>query len=375
MPHRDPHKKHRSPEELWRNEPSDVSALGSPRSIKPTDSTSWSLLEKVRSMFSWIANRVTEEAREEVSTSVGETSAKRLLSQYSSQDLIRRAGSSIAQIKLSKQAFLQEFGTRAQAFVDRYIDPVVEPIKSFVHGGREEKVSETLKGAVGSVELLAMLHDETRLRRKIRDSLESRTRDIILEDISFILSYPSEALEDAAIPAAHRGFILREIEESLQPILLELESLLSVCPPSYEFIPLFQWRVGVDSKRQHLHDCAMQVIDEKIHKRIPLWRSLKELPAKEIFPFLEELELVTEKDRIWPLSIFELEEISSHLREIIEGEVASRQDKRLLMLFDHMKAHVEVLLESEGEEDHEKALMRIVDQVRAIELLLGLKAL
>jgi hypothetical protein len=331
-------------------------------------------MEKVRSMFSWIAHRVTEEAREEETTPTSEISAKRILSQYSTQDLVRKAKSSIARLELSKQVLLQEFGPRAQAFVERYIDPIVEPVKIFVQSGREGSPPETLKGAVESVELLALLHDETRLQRKIRDALEIKTRDVILEDIAFILSYPSEALEDVSIPASRRGLVLREMEEALQPILLELETLLSVCPSSYEFIPLFQWRVGVDTQRQNLHDRAMQVVDEKIRKGAPFWRSLKDLPVKERSHFLEEVGVFAEKDRTWTPSISELEEISTHLREIVEGDGDSRHDKRLLMLFDQMKEHVESLIESEAGEEHEEALMRIIDQVRDIEGMLGLNA-
>jgi hypothetical protein len=215
-------------------------------------------------MFSWIAGKVAEEAREEESTSIVEISAKRLLSQYSVRDLVRRAESSIAQLELSKQLLLQEFGPRAQAFVDRYIDPIVEPIQIFVQLGHEGKGLETIGRAVTSVELLAMLRDQTRMYRKVRDSLEVKTRDVILEDIAFIMSYPSEAFEDALIPAPQKGQVLREIEEALQPILLELESLLSVRPPSHEFIHLFQWRLAIDVRRQHLHDAAMQAIDEII---------------------------------------------------------------------------------------------------------------
>ena len=373
MPHRVPSKRQREGEEHWRNKSSDVSSEVPVRSITPQPSPQSRLMEKVRSMFSWIAGRVAEEAREEESGSVVEAAAKRLLSQYSSRDLIRRAESSIAQLELSKQVLLQEFGSRAQAFVDRYIDPIIEPVKSFVQESHEGKTSEHFKGAVGNVELLAILHDDTRLSRRIRETLETKTKDVILEDIAFILSYPSEALEDASIPASQRAGLLRNIEEALQPVLLDLEALLSVRSPSYEFIPLFQWRAGVDLQRQHLHDKAMQIIEEKVHTSAPLWRSLSDLPPQEIKVYLEGLESFSEKDRSWPLSLFELEEISSHLREIVEGQVVSRQDEKLLQLFAQVRTYVEALLESEEGDVHEDALLRIVDQVRAIEALLGIQ--
>jgi hypothetical protein len=370
MPQHDPSKRHRSPEGHRRKETSDSSEPVS-RSIKSEAPGSWSLLEKVRSMFSWIADRVTEEAREEEAVSVSESSAKRVLSQYSSRDLLRRADSSIARIELSKQILLQQFGTRAQAFVERYVFPVVEPIKSFIQSIREGLVAPDVKDAVGSLELLAMMHDENRLFRKIRDSLETKTRDAILGDIAFILSYPSEALEDAFIPAAQRGAILREIEEKQQPLLLELEDLLSVHPTTFELIPLFEWRLGIDQKRQRLHDASMQIIDEKIRKGVPLWSSLKDLPSKEISPFLEELDLEAEKDLTWPLSVLELEEVSVHLRQIVEEDIASREDKKLLQIFEQMRSQVESLIESVEGEEHEEALSRITDQIKAIEQLLG----
>ncbi len=372
MPHRVSHNKRFPHEDHQRSESSDVPGGGVVRSSQSEDPTSHSLLEKIRSMFSWIASRVTEEAREEVASGVSEASAKRLLSQYSSRDLIRRAEGSIAQLELSKQVLLQEFGSRAQAFVERYIDPVIDPVKSLVVAGREGKGIETVKGAVGGVELLAIMHDDSRLRRKIHDSLEMKTREAILEDIAFIMSYPSEALAEATIPASQRGEILRQIEEALQPVLLELESLLSSGLPAYEFVPLFQWREAIDGERQRLHDRAMQIIDEKIHGDVPLWRTLKNLPPNEVSPFLEEMATFAQSDRVWPLSIFELEELSSYLREIIEEETASRKDERLLVLFSKMKSHLEVFLESEEGEGHEEALTRIVDQVRAIDSLLGM---
>lgn len=375
MPHRDPRIKRPSFEEHRRNEPSDVSSEGSSRFIRPSAPEPSTLLEKVRSLFSWIANRVTEEAREEESMVESETSAKRLLSQYSSRDLMRRAKAVIAQVEASQQLLLQEFGPRAQAFIDRYVVPVLEPIQSFVHAGQEGKITETVRGAIGTVELLAMLHDKARLPRKIRDTLELKTRDVILEDIAFLLSYPSEAVEDARVPLRERGDLLRKIEGALQPILLDLEALLSLRPPSTEFIPLFRWRLEVDSKRQRLHDEALQIIDEEIHRNVPLWGPLKTSPTPEISSFLEHFELLAQGEIPLPFSLIDLEEISAHMRRILELESAYRTNEQWLTLFQHMRSYVESLHESAEGEEHEEVLTRIIEHLRAIEQLLELEGL
>lgn len=371
MPHRDPRKKQLSSRKHRRKKPLDISTEGGFRSLQPAQTRSVSLLEKVRSLFSWIANRVTEEARVEESSVSGEASAKRLLSQYSFRDLMRKAKGAIAEVELAKQALLQQFGPRAQAFVDRYVTPVIEPVVSYVQMGRQGDLSETMRGAVGSVELLAMLHDELRLSRKIRESLEGKTREVILEDIAFILSYPTEAVEDARIPVARRRRILRRIEEALQPVLLDLEALLSVRPPSSELISLFQWRVGVDARRQRLHDGALQVIDEEIHRDAPLWGSLKNLPLPQISAFLEDFELFLQGEMAWPMSLLELEEMSAFMHQLVEKDASNRADARLLALFEQVRAYVDVLCESSEGEGHEEVLGRIVDHVRAIERLLG----
>lgn len=373
MPHRDQHTRHilRGEESVGRFYVS--RKHNSPPSQSSPPPSSRTLMQKVRSLFSWIAGRATEEAREEQLFSEAERSAKRALSQYSSRDLIRKATSLLTQVEVAKQTLLQEMGPSSQAFIDRYISPIADQIEMFLQEFRELRPGEALKGAVGSVELLAMLHDSTRVFRKIRDSLEVKTRDVILEDIAFILSYPSEVVEDAVIPVAQRAIVVREIEEALQPILMELEFLLGMRPEAIEPTPLFKWRTRIDQKRQQIHDRAMQVIDDKIHKRTFFWRSLKDLPANEIVPFLEGATMLSENEQLFPLSLFELEEVSSHLREIIEGDASTRQDKRLRQLINHLRSHVETILRSDAGEEHEEALGRIIDQVREIELLLGLR--
>lgn len=374
MPHHhDPHKKHPSLKEHRQSDSSDVETSGASRFEKNLKSPSpQSLLEKIRTMFSWIANRITQEAQESEPVESGDPESNRLLSLYATPNLVQQAKESISRLEASKQALLEEFGHVAQAFVDRYIDPVFAPIKTMIRDKNEGKAPVIPKDAVESVEILAMAHDPSRLKRKIRDSIKHKTRDVLLEDIAFLLSYPSEAIGDASIPSDQRGPLLRQIEIDLQPILLELESMLSIHPPSTEFSALFEWKIDVDAKRQILHDESMRIIESEIHRNIPYWKSLEDDLGNQEDPFLDELEIFTEGSLHWPLSIYELEDASARLREALEKELVGLQNERVVIFFDRMKSHVKTLQESEESEGHEEALTRIFDHVKAIDRLLGL---
>ena len=371
MPHHDQHKK--QPEDSGRHDhaPSGDNERGpSHFTEKSTGTSAQSLLERIRSMFSWIANQVTRESHEDSLTTSKETARRRLMSLYSAPNLVQQAKNSVEKLELSKNALVQEHGPRAQAFADRYIDPFFAPIKNLIQAKQEGKIPEMPQDAVGSVEILAIAGDPARLRRKIYTSIKSKTQDVILEDIAFLLSYPNEAIGDAHVaPEQHRA-LLRKIEDALQPILLELESLLSVDPPSSAFNDLFQWRVDIDTQRQRLHDLAMNIINEEIRRNSPYWKTIEEDLEQKGDPFLEELEIFSSGSLNWPLSIFELEETAARLREALESELVSLQNGRMAAFFERMKSHSQILIESEESEGHEETLNRIIENIEAIERLL-----
>jgi hypothetical protein len=205
-----------------------------------------------------------------------------------------------------------------------------------------------------------MMHDESRLRRKIRDTLERQTRQVILEDIAFILSYPSEALEETMIPPTHFGMVLRQMEHELQPILLQLESLLSIPPPSFEFGQIFQWRMTLDARRQQLHDHALNLIDGYIQRA--RGSSEQSEIASLIFDLLGET--------AWPLSLFDLDELTSKLHQQFLHSDELRKDTKSIAIFDFVRSHLKSIVELEENIEHDALINRINSSIRAIEELL-----
>ncbi len=264
----------------------------------------------------------------------------------------------MAQLELSKQLLLEEYGESAHGFILRYVDPVVEPVKRFIAASVGEQ--EALERLVGSVEMLHIMHDEMRLRRKIRETIEEHIRQVILEDIDFIMSYPSEAIEEALIPAPLAGTVLRDVEHDLQPILLQLESLLSIPPPSHEFIPIFQWRVTLDDRRQQLHDHALKIIDGHIQ------RSTSSSPQGEIATSIVELLGETS----WPLSLYDLDELATRLHQRFIHSDELRTDARAIAVFDFLRSHLNDFVESEEYLEHDALIERILSSLRDIEDLL-----
>jgi hypothetical protein len=328
---------------------------------KSVSSHSW--LTPIRSVISWFSELLSHQKTPK------EIVSGRVIV-HSSPNLVQRAREAVERMESSKHAFVRSGGAQAEAFADRYIEPVFERAKQLIERVEKGEPLHTPEGAARSLEILALANDPDRLYTKIFDSIVQKTTNAILEDMMFLMSYPSEAIEDSLVDSHDRAPLLRQIEQSLVPVLRELELLISHSPTSDDFHALFQWRQDLDMRRQQLHDAGMRIIDDAIHRRSPLWRSAERevLPFED--PFLEELEIFTSGSATWPLSIFELEEVAERFREAVENELVAAQNERALEFFDRIKSHTEKLANSEESEGHEAALNRIIEDVHVIELLL-----
>lgn len=217
----------------------------------------------LRSLFSWITRGVVQGAR--VDETCGDTDlefyVKKFFGKYTPKELICGAEGVLARVEASRQELFAAYGERSQAFINRYIEPVVELVRKFIEAERGGGNYSRVLGAVGSLELLETVLDEGRLRTRVRENLFEQVRQVLCEDISFVMNYPKEVV--ATLPVRDRKIAQRTLEDRLQPILLHFEKLVSQSPIKPDFGALFSWKTAIDLQRQELHDLAMRTIEEE----------------------------------------------------------------------------------------------------------------
>ena len=329
------------------------------------EQTKQPLMEKVRSLFSWIASWATQEARREVIGS--EHTPQQTLSVHLPKHLLQQVEASIHHLDNAKRELIERFGPQAEAFVDRYVEPILSPAHDLIESARRGEPVDVSRWAVASAELLSLVQDEEKLRRKIFGFCLEKTRDAILEDITFIASCPHELVESSWAPLSERPGLIKRIDADLQPILQEFEKLLTRRPQSHDLETLFRWRAELDGERQRLHDLSLATIDAQIQKTAPLWLTLQSGLGE--IPSSSELEILAGEIPEWPLSILDLEETSRRLLRILETDISHRTDERVVAFFDRMRGRIQSVIESE--DIHEASLRRLQKQVRAIERLLN----
>ena len=325
------------------------------------------LVDRVRSLFSWIASWAPQEARAEVERAELAPQVKQTLSVHLSGDLLQRAEKSVYSLDLAREELLSQCGHQGHAFVERYVDPVLVPAHELLAAARSGAEVDVSRWAVAGVEMISLIHDEARLQRRIYDFCLEKTREALVEDVAFIASCPQELINDSEVPAQKRPSLLKRIEADLRPLLDEFEKLLTHHPRSPDLKTLFGWKFDLDEERQRLHDLSLTAIDQQIQRATPLWRAIQS--GREEAPF--DLDSLASEVPSWPLSVFELEETSTRLREVLEAGIADRADERVVAFFDRMRGSIQELAESE--EVHDEALLRLKDHVLAIERLLGLR--
>jgi hypothetical protein len=285
---------------------------------------------------------------------------------------LQRAERSVRHLDQAKEELLAHSGGPAHAFIDRYVEPILAPAREIVTIARSGGTADVSKWAVAGVEMVSLVQEESRLRRKIYEFCLEKSRDAVLEDIAFIVSYPNELVSSSWIPIEERPELLRRIESTLQPILQELEGLLTRHPRSFDLRVLFQWKQELDEERQRLHDLSLNTIDAEIQQTTPLWQTIQGEGNPEAEQFLEKIEVFASEPP-WPLSVFELEETSTRLRKVLEAGIADRTNDQVVEFFERMRGRIDVLVESDEGDVHEAVLRRIKEDIRVIELLLGLK--
>ena len=325
------------------------------------------LMGRVWSLFSWITGWAAQEAHGEVGRAELAPQVKQTLSVHLSGDLLQRAQESVQHLALAKNELLSQCGRQGQAFVERYVDPILVPAHELLAAARSGAEVDISKWAVAGVEMLSLVQDEAWLQRRIYDFCLEKTRDALVEDIAFIESCPQELMSGSGVPVQKRPALIGRIDVGLRPLLGEFEQLLTRHPRSSDLATLFRWKVELDEERQRLHDLSLEAIDRQIQQATPLWRTIQSVRKD---PF--DLETLASAVPSWPLSVFEIEETSTRLREVLETGVADRTDERIIEFFERMRGRIQELVESD--EVHEAALLRLKEHVLAIERLLGLKS-
>jgi hypothetical protein len=297
-----------------------------------------SLLNAVRSCFTWIGALVTREAKEvPVEREQQELQKKRLLSRYPLSELLAGGEKSMKSLAQAKEAFLQRAGSAGEAFVARNVDPIFLPLQRFI------------------VSLKAERPDERSLVKEAREGLEKQTRQALLEDIAFVLSYPGELLENAHVSEAQQSKILRDLEKQLKTVLVKFEKLLDKSPVSEDLYDLFTWRVTLDNERQSLHDIAIKFIEEKLSPY-----RLKFSAAGETVMWMgQSVESLPFKD---------LHEAIQYTFELVKSSESARSDDALLEFFAECKQRVQTIFEEECVEDDR---IRLLHTLQLIEDILG----
>jgi len=165
--------------------------------------------------------------------------------------IIEKAHMQLQDLLEAKEQLSLKIGDRARPFIARYIDPLLISVQQFLE--ESKKGSATIKGAVGGVELLSIVHDPIHLRQKICETIREQSFCVLQEDIAFLLSYPREFF---------RGGRLQELEEKLHPLFEELKGLHRQFPCSTDLFELFHWKCLFDDQRQMLHDQIIEAVED-----------------------------------------------------------------------------------------------------------------
>jgi hypothetical protein len=227
---------------------------------------------------------------------------------------------------------------------------------------QQKEPEEILRNVVATVEVLTILNDETRLSKKISENLVKQTQQVILEDIAFVMSYPTELVDEDRVPVHAKMMLLQDIGKDLHPVLEQLESLLATHPASHDFSHLFEWRTTLDVQRQRLHDKAMRVIEEKVRALRQTYFSMDD----PILPLEGEVAMAS------PLTIPEIEESLISLLHVVRRKDTHHFSEKERRLFEAIKRQAQAFLDSEERYEHEEALDRLFSSIQKLEELLGM---
>lgn len=334
-----------------------------PHRISPEEKPQGKLIEKVRSFFQWITTRVSPRPKITEATAEQEKQKAHLLSRYPLPELISGGQRSIVKLERARNAFLDRAGAAGEAFVSRHVDPVIRALQDFVLSLQENKETPLqprtgMKGALGTVELIALARDEHRPWKKIRESTEYQARQALLEDITFVMAYPAELLAHMGIVGQEQAITLKQIEDALHPVLLKYEKLLAKHPHDEDFYTLYHWRTTLDIERQQLHDTALKGIEEYLAP-FKLKFSIRDT---SFFWLSQPLETIT---------FDQLYEAFQYIFELVKTNEHMRLDERVLRFFSGCKEHLHTLVHLQEEPSKEEK-MRLIQTVRLIEELIGI---
>jgi hypothetical protein len=221
---------------------------------------------------------------------------------------------------------------------------------------------------LADVGVVSSLHKEQQVRSKICEKVLQQTRQAVLEDISFVSSFPSEVLDEAHVQLQQRASVLQEIQQQLAPIVQEMQGLIPKDPPQNSLLDLYQWRIRIDVRRQQLQDEALCLIEENIK----LWKKSGELFYNVSFgsqlEYITQIfNLISSGDFEWPKSLFELEEASYFLTRLVENKKSLCTDPRVVNLVRELKGDIDILFEAANRSQYNDILLRVMEHLRFIE--------
>lgn len=318
------------------------------------------LLKVIKSMFSWVGQFVTREAKEASVEKEREQQKKRFLSRYPIAELLASGENSIKKLEEARDEFLQKAGSAGTAFVARNIDPVLTPLRQFIFSLKNAKPDEQSliresKEVLGTIELIALARDEKRLWKRIRENLERQTSQALVEDIAFIMAYPGELLKNAHVPETQQTRILKSVESEFRSIFFNLEKLLEKHPISDDLYSLFCWRTTIDNERQSLHDAAIKLIEEKLSP----YRLKFSKHGENVLWLGQTVEM---------LSFAELNNAIQYVFELIKFSEEARSDELVLEFFSQCKERIQLIFDDSISENDR---FRFLHTVQLIEEILG----
>ncbi len=287
----------------------------------------------------------------------------RPITHVSQEDLKEKATLVLNQLDKEKKLLIADGSPLAEAFVLRHVESVLAPLRRFV-----DSTSKGLACRLTDVEVVSSLHKVDQVRNKIFENVQRQTSQVIAEDIAFVTSLPLEVLDEAHVAVQQREAVLQDMQQRIQPVVEELQSLVTKEESPSGLVGLYHWRTRIDQSRQQLQDTALSLIEESVR----LWRKSGDLFYKEAF--VDQLSYITKifgsissSDFEWPKSLFELEEASYFLTRLVENQKSLCCDDRVVNLVRELKEDIDVLFEAANRSQYHDILLRVMEHLRSIE--------
>jgi len=152
---------------------------------------------------------------------------------YLNRQLVDQMQKQVSDIIREIEQLYEEKGESVHPFITRFVDPVLQPVQSFLnHCGQNVHVHDV----VCRVELCSLLQNKKELRQKIAEHLYEQTQKAVLKDLLFLQACAEK--------------------KKVKGIRKKLDRLLVNKSLGSSLADLYDWRVSLDQRRQQLLDQA-----------------------------------------------------------------------------------------------------------------------